>query len=244
MLAVLAVLVAGLAGWLAVGEVGPARRVLSLSGLPGRRARRSGWVGRLECRLRGMALMLRRRTMEEQARAAVLELCVALAAEVRVGRAPVEALRRGVDALPASSGEILEPVVLTAERGGDVPAALRAASAWPGCRGLGWLAACWQVGIESGAGLADAVDRLAGALRAEQRGRREVAAQLAAPRATARLLAVLPVIGLALATGLGQHPLAFLFGSPSGAACLVVGLGIDLLGVLWTARLARAAEPG
>jgi tight adherence protein B len=86
------------------------------------------------------------------------------------------------------------------------------------------------------------VERLANGLRAEEAQRREVSAQLAGPRATARLVAILPLFGLMLAAGLGGDPLRVLFGTSYGLVCLGTGLALDVVGVLWTERIASAAE--
>jgi tight adherence protein B len=124
----------------------------------------------------------------------------------------------------------------------DMPAVLRRMAARPGAEGLRRLAACWEVAEGSGAGLATATDRLAAGLRAEEAQRREISAQLAGPRTTARLLAVLPVFGLLLAAGLGGDPVHVLLGTPYGLACLSAGVALDIAGVLWTERIASAAE--
>ena len=63
----------------------------------------------------------------------------------------------------------------------------------------------------------------------------------AGPRATARLLAGLPFLGLIMAAVLGADPLAFLFGTLPGLACLLAGVGLNATGALWTHRLARNA---
>ncbi|MBX6769235.1 MAG: type II secretion system protein, partial [Actinomadura rubrobrunea] len=62
------------------------------------------------------------------------------------------------------------------------------------------------------------------------------------PKATARLLAGLPLLGLAMAAALGANPVAFLFGTIPGLGCLVAGIALDVLGMWWTSRLAQAAE--
>ncbi|MBW8482913.1 type II secretion system F family protein [Actinomadura sp. PM05-2] len=112
----------------------------------------------------------------------------------------------------------------------------------PGAEGLRLLAACWQVCAERGGALATVLEGLATALRAEEAQRQEVATQLAGPRATARMVALLPLMGLGLGAALGAHPLAFLLGTPPGWGCLVAGTALDLAGLLWTRRLARNAE--
>jgi tight adherence protein B len=90
--------------------------------------------------------------------------------------------------------------------------------------------------------LASVIDGLAEALRDEQTHREEVALQLAGPRATARLLAGLPLLGLLMAVALGARPFAFLLGTAPGGLCLGLGVGLDALGLWWTRRLATTAE--
>jgi tight adherence protein B len=126
---------------------------------------------------------------------------------------------------------------------GDVVQALRATAELPGGAGLRRLAACWQVSERSGSGLASSVSRLTATLRDEEQVRREVAAQLAGPRATAVLLALLPAFGLAMGSALGADPLDVLVRTPLGLGCLALGLMLETAGLLWTARITRSAEP-
>lgn len=176
-------------------------------------------------------------------RAAVATLCATLAVELRAGRTPLEALTRAGDEAPAGpAATVLAGPVAAARSHGDLVGALLSAAEIEGAAALRRLAACWRVSESSGAGLALAVDRVADGLRAEETQRREVAAELAAPRATARLLAVLPLAGLLLGAGIGAHPLAVLLHTPYGLACLVLGAALDVAGLAWTARIARSAE--
>lgn len=168
---------------------------------------------------------------------AVREVCEVLAAELRAGRTPDEALVAAPKLFPE-----LGPAVLAGKLGADVPAAVREIKA-PGATGaLHALAAAWSVADRSGAGLAVVLDRLTTKLRADEELREEVSAQLAAPRATARVVATLPLAGLGLGLGLGADPLAFLVGTPVGLGCLLVGAGLVLAGLAWVERLARRAE--
>ncbi len=186
---------------------------------------------------------LRRARLEEATAAAVVGLADALAAELLVGRPAIPALVLAGTAIDDPMlGRAVRPVFDLLALGGDVAGALTAASVNPGCRGLGWLAIAWQVAEGSGAGLAVAVTRIADVARAEGEHRRDVRAQLAGPRATAALLAVLPLVGILLGVALGADPLAILLGTPGGLACLVVGLGLEMAGLRWTSRLAAAAE--
>jgi tight adherence protein B len=183
----------------------------------------------------------------ERAAAAVAALCSTLAADLRAGRPPHVALADAVEAArwPGSAEfDGAARVLLSAARfGGDVPQALRtAAGRREGLHGLAAVAACWQVAVDGGAGLAAALDRVAGALRAEADQRDDLRAQLAGPRSTAVLLALLPVFGLVLGSGLGADPSAVLLHTPAGLACLVAGVLLECAGLAWTARIIRTAE--
>lgn len=182
----------------------------------------------------------RRRQITAERRAVVIELCSGLTAELRAGRMPRDALTRAASG-SAAVGALCASAVAAAESGGDVPAALAVAGR-NGADALRWLAACWQVAEEQGAGLAAAAERLAEHGRADQAVRQEVSTQLAGPRATAALLGALPAVGVLLGTGLGAAPLDVLLRTPWGLGCLALGSLLTIAGVAWTERIARAAE--
>ncbi|KES06398.1 membrane protein [Streptomyces toyocaensis] len=191
--------------------------------------------------LRRLRRAIGERRAQERRGDAVIALCGALAGEVRAGRQPGEAL------LPAARdsdglGEMQAAVLAAARFGGDVPDALAAAARQPGAEGLRGLAACWRVAVDQGAGLAAGLDRLEAALRAERDQRADLRAQLAGARATAVMLAGLPVVGLALGAALGADPLHILLHTSSGLACLVAGGVLEGLGLWWALRIMRGAE--
>ncbi|WP_232109927.1 type II secretion system F family protein [Streptomyces buecherae] len=173
--------------------------------------------------------------------AAVIGLCAAVAGELRAGRQPGEALR-SADVADLPDG--WETVTTAARFGGDVPTALRQVARLPGAEGLAGVAACWQVAVDGGAGLADGLDRVAAALRAERDQREELRAQLAGVRSTAAMLALLPVFGLVLGSALGAAPLHVLLHTPAGLSCLLLGVLLEWAGLAWIAHIIRrAAEP-
>ncbi|MFF9643794.1 type II secretion system F family protein [Kitasatospora aureofaciens] len=195
---------------------------------------------------------LRRRLAAEagQRAAAVVELCAALAGELRSGATPEQALHL-VTARLAADPEGLrrlgaEPVArLAAGRyGGDVPAALQLLAELPGGSGAAAIAACWRVASDGGSGLAAALDRVAEALRGERALAEEIAGELAGPRTTIAVLAALPGAGLLLGSGLGARPLEVLLHTSAGLGCLAAGSVLEGLGVLWTARIVRVAARG
>jgi tight adherence protein B len=97
------------------------------------------------------------------------------------------------------------------------------------------------VSTRTGSPLAATVARIAGALRDGQEVRREVESSLGPSRATARLLAVLPVLGLGLGAGLGGDPLSTMSTSAPVAACVLAGVALAVAGVVWVERVADAA---
>ncbi|MFE9449067.1 type II secretion system F family protein [Streptomyces sp. NPDC006739] len=181
------------------------------------------------------------RTAREGRVDAVIGLCGALAGEVRAGRQPGEALLRAARDC-GGLGDAQAAVVAAARFGGDVPGALTVAARSPGAEGLSGLAACWRVAVDQGAGLAAGLDRLDGALRAERDQRADLRAQLSGARATAVLLAALPVLGLLLGSAMGAHPLHVLLHTGAGLGCLVVGAVFEAVGMWWVTRIVREAE--
>jgi tight adherence protein B len=229
-----AVLAAMLAAWVSAGPSAPAARLAAVLGMRDPRPDRRMWK----------ALVDRRRPMAEAAawRAACIELCEGMVAELAAGKQAGEALVRAVSAMTVPDAAALLPVAAAARDGGDVPAALARAAPPQGGEGLVRLAACWRVSVTVGGDLIALVERLAVSLRAAESHRQDVAAQLAGPRATARMLAGLPLLGFLMAAGLGMSPVSFLLGSPAGLGCLTIGLALDATGVWWTGRLVAGAQ--
>lgn len=168
---------------------------------------------------------------------AVIDVCDALSAEFRAGLPAVQAIERSFDAHRG-----WRSIVAAARLGGDVPEAMRRMAGEPGADGLRAVAAGWEVAHHSGAALAAVLDRVAIGLRSDEEARSEVIASLGPPRATAKMLAVLPVFGLALGSSMGARPVGFLFSTGVGAACLTSGLVLASLGIFWVERLAASAE--
>ncbi|MCX5381703.1 type II secretion system F family protein [Streptomyces sp. NBC_00083] len=199
-------------------------------------------AGALAVPLLGRRLRLEQRERARARRAdQVIAWCAAVAGELRAGRQPGPALvtaARETGALGAGAA----PVVAAATFGGDVPAALRSAASEPGAEGLAGIAACWQVAVDGGAGLASGLERLENALRAEREQQDALRSELAGPRTTVLLLALLPALGLVLGTAMGASPLRVLLHSPAGFGCLLVAAVLETAGVVWAARIVRAGE--
>lgn len=165
----------------------------------------------------------------------VLESCEHVASELAVGQPPGAVLQRC-----AADWPMWAPVAEAFRIGADVPSALREASRrGEGARDLRVVAAAWEVAHRTGRGLAEAVDRVAADLRAAHATQRVVDGELASARATARLVAGLPVLALLMGSGAGGDPFAFLVGHPVGIACLGAGLAFGLAGMAWIEAIAR-----
>lgn len=190
------------------------------------------WQGHRSWRRRGIRIAADRR------RAETVALCLAFRAELRAGQDARVALREAAEsACPQLATRLVGPLLA----GEDVVPLLRTAAREPGREPLAHLAACWHA-AEGGAGLARAIGRLAVALRAAEAQRREVAAELAAVRTSARLLAALPLIGVILGSAMGAAPLDVLLHTTAGEVCLTLGTACVLGGLAWMNQIVRAAE--
>jgi tight adherence protein B len=114
-----------------------------------------------------------------------------------------------------------------------------------GALASGWraLAAAWSVGTRAGAPLGPTLRDVADALRALAAADRAVELALTAPKATARIVLVLPVVGLLLGILLGFDTVGVLVGSSVGIGCLVAGVALMLVAWRWNRALVRRATP-
>ena len=176
------------------------------------------------------------RKAADATRAAVVEACEAIASGLRAGLPPERVLSRTAADLP-----FLVPVATAARLGADVVPALRSTATRAGAERLSMLASAWEVASRSGAGLADVVSRISTMVRVDAARKRQVDAALGGARATARLFAVLPVLGVALGTGLDADPVRILTATPAGAWCLCTGTSLAAAGLVWVECLADKA---
>jgi tight adherence protein B len=170
--------------------------------------------------------------------ATLLDAVGVLAAELRAGAHPASAARA------ASAGDravhrVLASVAAGARLGAEVPALLkRHAVLEPSIVDeLNRVAAAWSLAERHGAALAELMDAVRADLEARLRLSGQVKALLAGPRASAAVLAGLPLLGIALGQGIGAHPWRILTTTTAGQCLLVLGTVLVAAGVLWSGRI-------
>lgn len=168
---------------------------------------------------------------EGRAMAAALEVLVG---ELGVGAHPVAAFVVAAGESDGEVGEALRAVASRARLGADVTDGIRNAARTSAVPAY-WnrLAVSWELAAQQGLSMAvlmraahrDIVDR--------QRFADRTHAALAGARATAGILAALPVLGVLLGQMIGAHPLRLLLGGGLGGALLIAGVILICAGVSW-----------
>lgn len=160
-----------------------------------------------------------------------------LALLLQAGQIPTRALEDAAADCP-----MLERAALTGRLGGDVAATLEDMGRQAGRAGLAKVSAAWRVSERTGAPIAVVLARVAETLRQERHLASVVAAELAAARASGRIMAMLPFVAIGVGMLVGADPLPFLFGSWPGEVVLLSGVVLAAMGVIWTERIARSGE--
>ena len=161
-----------------------------------------------------------------------------LVGELRAGAHPVRAFSVAADETGGAVAASLRAVAARARLGADVAAGLRCAaeaSAMP----AHWyrLAVCWQLAAEHGLAMSTLMRAAQRDITERQRFSARVMSRMAGARATAAILAGLPVLGVLLGQLIGAQPLRFLLGGHAGGWLLVVGTMLACGGLLWSDRI-------
>ncbi|BAX94757.1 type II secretion system F family protein [Mycobacterium shigaense] len=168
-----------------------------------------------------------------------------LVGELRVGAHPVRALEVAAGETNGGVGKSLRAVAARAELGADVTAGLRSAahsSALP----AHWdrLAVCWQLASGHGLAIATLMRAAQRDIAERQRFSARVVSGMAGARATAAILAGLPVLGVLLGQLIGARPLSFLLSGQAGGWLLLGGTTLACAGLLWSDRITERAGAG
>ncbi|MFN6546994.1 type II secretion system F family protein [Mycolicibacterium nivoides] len=190
--------------------------------------------GTVAIRRRHRAVRLRRQ-QESAALQAALDVLVG---ELRTGAHPVSAFGTAAGEISGSVRQGMSAVAARARLGADVAAGLEdvaATSRLP----MHWerLAACWRLAHVHGLSIATLMRTAQRDIAERERFSSHVEAAMAGPRATAAVLAGLPVAGIALGQLIGARPLAFLCGAGAGGWLLVIGVLLACAGLMWSDRI-------
>lgn len=178
------------------------------------------------------ALERRRRSATADARLLTLaEALGVLTAELRAGRPLPDAATAAAASCP--DGEVR----------GELALVLRGTAASRAGPELTGVVAAVELSLRTGCSLAAVSAALEDDLRARHRHRLELRTAAAGPRASAAVLAGLPLLGLAMGAGIGAHPWRVLTTTGPGQVLLAAGVLLELAGVAWVGRLTRRALP-
>jgi len=181
----------------------------------------------------------RRRAAEAVALQGALDVVVG---ELRVGAHPVAAFAAAAGEVDGVVREALRMIAGRARVGADVADGMRAAAArsalpehWEN------LATCWHLAQSQGLAIATLMKTAARDVVERERFAARVDAGLAGARATAAVLAALPVFGVVLGQLMGADPAGFLLSDGPGGWLLSVGTGLACAGLLWSDRITDGA---
>lgn len=105
------------------------------------------------------------------------------------------------------------------------------------------IAVCWAVASQAGAPLAPALSAIADGLRDAAATERDIDVALAGPKATAKLVTLLPLAGIGFGAALGFDTIGVLLGTPVGLVSALSGVVFIMLGRRWSNRLVERAQP-
>lgn len=183
-----------------------------------RRSRRSGWH-RTECGY-------------------LLDGLAAVIAELRVGAHPSAAAAVAARETSGIAAQALAVGAARSRLGGSGADGLL----YPGtviATELARVAGAWRVAERHGLALAELLSAARADLAARAKFRNRTEAALAGARATAAILAVLPVLGIGLGQLMGADPLRVLLFSGIGTYLLPLGAGLACAGLLWADEITR-----
>ena len=205
------------------------------------------WTAVLSLGLLVATLLARRRLSTRrragtQAASALRGALDVLVAELRVGAHPVAAITVAARESHGRIAGALSSVAARAVLGADVVAGLRAEAQRSTSPGH-WerLAVCWHLAQTHGLAIATLMQAAQRDIAERERFRGRVAAGMAGARATAAILAGLPVLGVLLGQSIGAEPVQFLLSGGPGGWLLVMGCAFICCGLLWSDRITSKA---
>lgn len=219
--------------WMIAGSVGSALAVALVAPMA---ATVAGVV--VAATLAGRRRRFRARTRRSR-EAVVLQAALGvLVGELRVGAHPVMAFEAAAAEASGGVADSLRAVAARARLGADVAAGLRSVAEHSVLTGY-WerLAVCWHLAQTQGLAIVALVLAAQRDIVERERFASRVAAGMAGARATAAILAGLPILGVGLGQLIGAEPLRFLFSGGVGGLLLLSGVSLACAGLWWSDRI-------
>ena len=164
----------------------------------------------------------------------------AVIADLRVGAHPADACDTAARETTGPASDAFRVAAARSRLGGSAADGLRSSATGDGLAGsLARLADAWTVSDRHGLALAELLAAARTDLSARMRIRARTDAGLAGARATATVLAGLPLLGVGLGQLMGAAPVAILLSGGLGGMLLVGGTVLACVGLLWTDRIAE-----
>lgn len=184
----------------------------------------------------------RRRAQRRAQGRAMASALQSLVGELSVGAHPVQAFGAAAADCDGAVAAALRGVAARARLGSDVATGLREAGSASEVPAY-WsrVEVCWALAAQRGLPMSVLMRAAQRDIVERQRFTDRVDAGLAGARATAAILAGLPVLGILLGHLVGAHPLRFLIGG--GGWVLVTGVALLCAGVGWSDRIIDRLAP-
>lgn len=177
----------------------------------------------------------RHRAAQRRVLANALEVAIG---ELRVGAHPAAAAEVSVRECSGDVAAALAACAGRARLGGDAASGLRMPSSCI-ADDLERVAVAWGVAEEHGLALADLLAAARQDVVGRIRFRERAVSASAGARASAAVLATLPLPAIGLGQLMGAEPLRLLAGGGPGAVLLIVGVSLVCAGLLWSDAIAQ-----
>jgi tight adherence protein B len=172
-----------------------------------------------------------------------------LARELRAGAEPAAAARNAGTAAKGDGAIVLIGLAELArsdDRSASVPvlgtagiAGSLASGVPPAVQVAARLRSGWLLTRRHGVAFTPLIDALAADLAEQISADGERSGEVAGPRMSGYVMALLPLLGLALGAGMGADPVQVLLSSALGNILLLVGVCMTCAGLLWSDRIVR-----
>lgn len=160
---------------------------------------------------------------------------------LRAGAPMAQAMDHALSSVPPTPGitEALQTAARRARSGGSGQAVLIDTDSTD----LQRLGTLWEASEKHGIPLVRLLEQMQRRIDSKKRHQAAAAAQLQGPQATAVILALLPLAGIAMGTVMGADPLGFLTRGGLGGVLLVTGVALVAAGFVMTQKILEGANP-